>query len=148
MEYNQTPKPGLSQFWGSACKIIYTWMILHFFCVRCKKRKKKRSTYRPSQFSGQKGKQTFYFFRTYGILLSCLLAFCCTNFTHISWYCIKYNTLVIKLIIILLFVCLFFLCRFNGYLNMTNISVNYITERRRTIPMRTTSKTQLQLWEM
>ena len=35
-------------------------MILHIMCVQIKK-KKKRSTYRPSQFSGQKSKQTFYF---------------------------------------------------------------------------------------
>ena len=30
-----------------------------------KKKKKKRLTYQPSQFSGQKGKQTFSFFRPY-----------------------------------------------------------------------------------
>ena len=38
-------------------------MLLHFFCVQIKKKKKekrKRSTYWPSQFWGQKGKQTFY----------------------------------------------------------------------------------------
>ena len=58
-------------------------MILHIMCVQIlKKRKKKkkkerkkkrerererkkRSTYPPSQFSGQKGKQAFYFFRPY-----------------------------------------------------------------------------------
>ena len=33
---------------------------LHFFCVQ---NLKKRSTYRPSRFSGQKGKQAFNFFR-------------------------------------------------------------------------------------
>ena len=38
---------------------------MYFFCIRIKinykKKKKKESTYRPSWFSGQKGKQTFYF---------------------------------------------------------------------------------------
>ena len=40
-------------------KII--WFILHFFNIQILKRKKKRSTYWPSQFSGQKGKQIFIF---------------------------------------------------------------------------------------
>ena len=36
--------------------------ILYFFYVRIKKKKKKQH-YQPSQFLGQKSKQTFYFFR-------------------------------------------------------------------------------------
>ena len=40
---------------------------LNFLCVKIlkKKKKKKRSTYRPFRFSGQKGKQTIFFFRPY-----------------------------------------------------------------------------------
>ena len=38
--------------------------ILYFFNIK-RKRKKKRLTYWPAQFSGQKGKQTFIFFRPY-----------------------------------------------------------------------------------
>ena len=56
--------------------LIISIIILGFSCVqnikknknknnkkktKQKKNKKPRSTYRPSQFSGQKGKQTFYF---------------------------------------------------------------------------------------
>ena len=84
MECNSPPAPGLNQFWGSACPRIHTHtsMLLHFFCVQLyipllclfcpkyrairyniqiKKKKEERSTYLLSQFSGQKGKQTFYF---------------------------------------------------------------------------------------
>ena len=45
----------------------------HFFLIFKMKKKKKRSTYRPSRFSGQKGKQTFYFFRPYSLKMSLTL---------------------------------------------------------------------------
>ena len=40
-----------------------------------------KSTYRPSQFLGQKGKQTFYFFRPYCI------SYCYFIFQHTSYFC-------------------------------------------------------------
>ena len=40
---------------------IHEWHSI-YSVSRFRKKKKKRSTYRPSWFSGQKGKQTFYFY--------------------------------------------------------------------------------------
>ena len=53
-------------------KNSHTWIIILLFLLRLdeknkqtNKQKQKKSTYRPSQFSGQKGTPTFYFFRPY-----------------------------------------------------------------------------------
>ena len=50
-----------------------------FFLLRPDLHKKKRSQYQPFQFSSQKGKQTFYFFRPYVITYLCSL-FLLNNF--------------------------------------------------------------------
>ena len=50
------PPRGLNQFWGSACPRINTH---EWYCILYKKKKKKKP-YRPSRFSDQKGKQTFF----------------------------------------------------------------------------------------
>ena len=42
-------------------KNIWFIHVLHFFNIQIKEKKKKRLTYLPSQFSDQKGKQTFIF---------------------------------------------------------------------------------------
>ena len=70
MEYNPPrPTPELNQFWGSACPCAQEWTHINdtafILCpdLYIKKKKKKGSAYRPSQFSGQKGKQTLHFFR-------------------------------------------------------------------------------------
>ena len=83
MLYNTRIKPIL---WLSMPKNAHTWMILHFFCVQSyKTNKQTKSTYLPSRFSGQKGKQIFYFlgllfkvslwisFSVYVFLCPCLL---------------------------------------------------------------------------
>ena len=63
LQWDTTPsntriKPILGLFMP---KNAHTLTTLHFFCVQNLKKKKK--TYRPSRFSCQKDKQTFYFFR-------------------------------------------------------------------------------------
>ena len=67
MEYNPPPTPELNQFWGSAIPRMNThgWYCVSSVSRFIYSKKRKRSTYRPSQFSGKKGKQTFYFFRPY-----------------------------------------------------------------------------------
>ena len=50
-------------------KIARTWMKLHFLFIHIKKCK---LTYRPSQFSSQKGKKTLYFLRPNAAVELCL----------------------------------------------------------------------------
>ena len=59
MEYNPPSNTRIKPILGLCMpENAHTQMILHFFCVHLKN---KKSTYRPSQFSDQKGKQIFYF---------------------------------------------------------------------------------------
>ena len=59
MEYNPSSNTSFKSIIGLCMpKNTDTWRITHFFCVQIKKNK---STHLPSQFSSQKGKQTFYF---------------------------------------------------------------------------------------